>query len=189
MDKRTTILLVIVFAVLAGYVVLTGQNDPNAPTPTPTTAARPTLSVWPVAVDVTQLAGASITRHTTNQTLAWDKTGDAWQITLPLTTAATDPAAIDRANTSLLTLTGYTLTAAADLNAFGVLSPTATLHLILTDGQQLELAIGDKTPTGSQYYGWRATDATLFTISSFALDGVWQWLDTPPVIATPIPAP
>lgn len=190
MDKRTSIILVVIFVALAGYVVLTGQNNPNAPVPTATAGARTSLSVWSVPVNVTQLTGAAITRHTTNQTLAWDKVGDTWQITLPITTAAADAAAIDRANTSLLTLTGFTLTASSDLSAFGVLSPTATLRLTLTDGQRLELVIGDKTPTGSQYYGWRAADSTLFTIASFALDDVWQWLAAPPVVApqsTPIP--
>lgn len=189
MDKRTTIILVAVFAALAGYMVLTGQNDfSTAPTPTP--AGRVATSVWPVAVTIDRVASAAITHRPTNRTVAWDRAGAGWQVTLPITTTSTDPAAVDRATTSLLTLTGYTLTTASDLSAFGVLSPTYTLYLTLTDGQRLELVIGDKTPTGSQFYGWRAADATLFTINSFALDSVWQWLESPPVAApTPTAIP
>jgi len=181
MNRNTTIVLVVIFAVLVLYVLtvqLPNERAANA-TPTPVAASS---AVWTIAGD--QIAGVRVVDRAGNRSVAFAKDGQGiWSVTEP----EAQPADQSLASTSAARFTNLfatrTITTPADMGPFGVLSPTYTVELKLVDGTQLSVAIGDKTPTGSAYYLLRRGEADVIVVSSSGIDGIISLLDEPPYLA------
>jgi hypothetical protein len=186
MDRRTTLILVAVFAALLLYVVLVQRPADEAAanaTPTPAAAADPSGPVWE-GVTADQIVNVQIADPAAGKTVAFGRNtpAESWAITAPepqpadQLQAATDAAALVNLQFSKV------LTSATDLAAFGVLSPTFTVEVKLADGRLLKLAVGDKTFTGSDYYARRDGETSVLIVSGFGLDPVLRFIDEPPVL-------
>jgi hypothetical protein len=187
MNRTTTIGLVTVFGLLLLYVLLIQRPREAAQgTPTPglsrrtlfETQADQIVEMW--IVDQVQNRGVALAR---------DAQG-TWTIKHPEARAA-DPgraanATFDFANLSVST----TLTNPADLDGFGVLSPSYALGVKLADGSQLQASVGDKTPTGTGYYVRRDGEADVLVVSSGSLDALAALIESPPYfVPTATPSP
>ena len=68
----------------------------------------------------------------------------------------------------------------------GLDQPTYTITLLLSNGKQIGLYVGDQTPTGTGYYA-RADNAQAVVVAKTELDKVINLLKTPPLAATYTP--
>lgn len=180
MSTRTTALLLVILVALGGYVWWSGRSSAGpATTPTP---KAPTIwqidpgEVQTIVVDPADGSPARVERD-----------GAGWRITSPAPPTAGDADTITRTLTSLATLQARrALTDTADLAAYGLTSPTMTLHLE-TNAGQFSLTVGDTTPNESAYYARREGDNTVYLIDKYVLDGVKDWPTSPPLPPPPTP--
>ena len=187
MNRNTTLALVAVFGALLLYVLLVQKPKEKAAaeaTPTPGLGG----SVWTIPAD--QVAGVRVVDHAQDRSVAFSKDGQGiWKVTEPEAREADQQQASSSAAqfTSLFATT--IITNATDLTVFGVLSPTYTLEVNLTDGSQRTAAVGDKAPTGSGYYLLPAGEKNVMVVNSSSIDGLVALLDKPPYyVPTPTPA-
>jgi hypothetical protein len=80
------------------------------------------------------------------------------------------------------------LTNVNDLAQFGLVTATLEVRLIMSDTTPYALTIGDKTPSGSDYYAVYTGDRSrVFIISGVTVEDMLNWLNTPPYEPTPTP--
>ncbi len=91
-----------------------------------------------------------------------------WALTAPQPLAA-DPDASASLISTLSSVTADKTIAdnATDLAGFGLASPTLKVQVIEKDGKQVELAIGDDTPTNSGAYAKVSGDPHVYTVASY----------------------
>src|SRR5579859_1823964 len=180
MNRRLTIGLVVVFAALAVYVLVVQVPKDNASSATPTVVAtsflKPTLRADQVkAVHVVdRVQGKQVD-------LVKDASG-SWSLTNPGPQPASQVLAASNVSALMTLATDGTITTATDLSAFGVLSPTLTVEVDMADGTSLKAAVGDKTPTGSDYYTLRAGETQVVLLSTAAQGTLESLVTTPPVV-------
>jgi len=179
MNRKLTIGMVIVFAVLVLYllVIQRPRDLIAAITPTP----RVTAYLWAITPD--QISGFRLEDRVNSRAVALSRDASgAWSLTEP----GPQPADQNGANQAVTALAGLTvvttITSTTELSVFGVLSPTYQLQITLTDGSQLTAAIGDKTPSSTAYYLLRAGEANVITVNSTSMDAVIALLDAPPIV-------
>jgi hypothetical protein len=95
------------------------------------------------------------------------KTGTEWQVTAPAQAPA-DAAEVSGITTNLSTVEIQRLVEenAADLKMFGLAEPRVEVAF-KSGGQEQRLLIGNKTPTGSDFYAKTAAQPKVFLIASF----------------------
>jgi hypothetical protein len=187
MNRTTTIVLVVIFAVLALYVVLVqAPRDRAAAEATPTAAAGPRV-VWETTAD--QVTSLRVTEPGTGRSVAVAKdAAGTWTVTEPAAGPA-DPVALSSATSSAANLSvNGVVTSTTDLAPYGVLSPTYTLEVGLADGQTLRASVGITSPVGGAYYVLREGDSNVMVVTSFGIDALVGLLDTPPYAPTATPA-
>jgi hypothetical protein len=179
MNRKLTIGLVIVFAVLLLYVLVIQRPKDLAADLTPT--PRVTAAVWTVTAE--QVSGFRLEDRVNGRAVAVARdAGGAWTLAEPGPQPA-DQTAATSAVSGLVGLTvANTITSTTDLTLFGVLSPTYQLEINLLDGSQVTAAIGDKTPTGTAYYVLRAGEVNVITVNALSLDPILALLDNPPIV-------
>ena len=182
--------MVLIFAVLAVYVlVVQVPKDNAAANTTPTTAPV----VYLLAFQAGQATGVHVVDRVSGKSvdLVEDSSG-AWTLVKPGPQPAEQSAALADV-TGLTTLAvNATITTATDLAAFGVLSPTITVEIDLANGAKVKAVVGDKTPTGSDYYALRDGETQVVVLSAAAQGTLASLLATPPVVpptATPTLGP
>ncbi len=193
MDRRTTLALVVIFAVLLIYVLWSRQAEQTAQlTATPTAEASADENVvWKAPAD--QILSVRVVDRARSRSVAFGReTAQAsWTVTEPQAQAADQlKAANSTASIARLAFT-QALTDVTDLAPFGVLSPTYSLEIKLVDGSLLKMTVGDKTVTGSGYYVMREGEKGVLVVSTFSLDSILGLLDAPPFLPpteTPTPA-
>ena len=91
-----------------------------------------------------------------------------WQLTQP-TQLSADPDTVGSMVSTLSSLNADKLIEdkAADLQPYGLNTPTLDITVVKKDGKSDELLIGDDTPTGSGAYAKLAADPRVFTVASF----------------------
>jgi hypothetical protein len=180
MNRRLTIGLVVVFAALAVYVLVVQVPKDNASSATPTVA--PTAYLWPTLRADQVKAVHVVDRVLHKQTdLVKDASG-SWSLTSPGPQPASQVLAASNVSALMTLATDGTITTATDLSAFGVLSPTLTVEVDMADGTSLKAAVGDKTPTGSDYYTLRAGETQVVLLSTAAQGTLESLVTTPPVV-------
>jgi hypothetical protein len=187
MSRTTTIVLLVLLAALAGYVLLVQvPRDQAAAQATATPNPFSAQYLWALTVD--QVAAVRVEDRAGGRSVAFrkDATG-AWAVTEPVAGPADALAAADAASQVTQLSVAATLTDTTDLAPFGVLSPTHTLEVRLTDGTELSANVGITTPVGGGYYVLRAGEPYAVVVSGFALERVLGLLDAPPVPPTATP--
>jgi len=183
MNRRLTIGLVVVFAALVVYALVVQAPKDQAASQTPTTA--PVTYLWTIRAD--QVIGVHVVDRVTNKAMDLVKdAGGVWSLVKPGPQPAEQSlAASDASSLTTLQVDG-TITTATDLAAFGVLSPTLTVEVDLSDGTKQKVAVGDKAPTGSDYYALREGETQVVLLSS-AAQGTLAGLVTNPPVVPPTP--
>jgi hypothetical protein len=181
MNRNTTIGLLLVLAALGLYVLLVQvPKDKAAASATGTPANISYL--WTLSTD--KVTGLRVVDRVRGSEVALVKdAGGAWTLTSPAG-LVTDQAAAGVAIGGLGTLiVDSTITSTTDLTAFGVLSPTYTIEVTLADGSKLKASVGDKSPTGTDYYVLREGEANVVSVGSFSIESLTGLIDKPPVAA------
>ncbi len=187
MNRTTTIVLVVLLAALGLYVLLVqNPKDKAAAEATPTADTTRRL-VWPATADQVVRLRVSEPGAGRSVLLVKDAQG-AWTVAEPGPAAPADPGAAQAAVAGAANLSvSSVVTASTDLAQFGVLSPTYTLELGLSDEQTLRAAVGSLAPVGGAYYVLREGEANVMVVPSFGIDSLTALLDAPPYLPTPTP--
>lgn len=188
MKPRTTLIVVALFALLAGYVYLFELNKTpeqlSAQLGTPT--AKPPQYVLQLnARNVTSLEVADLRAP---REVKLTRAGDAWQVNQP-TEKAADDGVVESTLGSLANLSAArVLTNVVDLAPFGLVTPTLEARVIMSDSQQYALTLGNKSPDNRYYYAVYTGDkARVFLVDTTVVETLKGWLDTPPYQPTPTP--
>ncbi len=179
MNRRLTIGLVVVFAALAVYYLVVQVPKDNAASATPT--VTPTVYLWNVRAD--QINGVHVADRVGGKgmDLVKDAAG-TWSLVTPGPQPAEQAlAAADVSGLMTLAVNG-TITTATDLASFGVLSPTMTVEVDLADGTKLKVAVGNKVPTGTDFYALREGETQVVLLSSAAQGTLASLVTNPPVV-------
>ncbi len=185
MNRRLTLGLLGIFILLGGYIYffIDIEFDSN----------EDADSIWGeiyAPYDVVEL------EITTSQGYThFVRTGDTperdWQLITPtkITPDELDQVQVNGAATRLAILTiDQTLTDVSDLSPYGLLEPTITATLTLTNGQKLTLIGGADAPVNNQRYAQLPGDEqTVYVIFDFALDALQLIAASPPLAPTPFP--
>ena len=182
MNRNTTLALVAAFGLLVLYLIFVQRPKEQAAlnaTPTPGSGGP----VWTLTSD--QVVGFRVT-DASGQTLALQKDGNGlWALTEPEARLADQNKAAN-AVTQLIGLSYSEQITVTDLSAFGVLSPTFALEVMLADGTHRTAAVGNRAPVGSNYYLQRGGETSVLLVSTFGLDTLTALIATPPVF---VPTP
>lgn len=184
MNRKPTLILVSVFFLLLLYFFFVQRpREEAAKNATPTPAATSGGALWNFTAD--QITGAQIVDQVGLRTMAMriDTTG-VWAVLQPTPAPADQLQAGDVINRLAGLRYTAVLTQVANIDDFGVLSPTYTIELTTADGVTHRVSVGNKSPVGTQYYVQRPGETQILVVSG--LDVLEQMLTSPPyVIPTP----
>jgi len=80
-----------------------------------------------------------------------------------------------------------TLTETTELGQFGLIAPAYALHVTRSDGTELSVQVGYKTPTEDGYYVLVPGEPHAKIVSATALDPIFAFVANPPLPPTPVP--
>jgi len=179
MDRRLTLILVLVLAVLAGAAWWL-ERPGKAPAATPTPATAPLWTIESTSVKSVRLED---TQAKTVVELARSTDG-TWSLVQPskepADTGAVEMAIAQMSNLSLITDLGTKIT----LENFGMDKPRYIITLTIADAT-FTLEVGSPTVTGSGYYVRMQGDPRVVVVGTYALESVLGWAQTLPLLATP----
>ena len=178
MKFRSTGILLIVFAVLLGYVYFFELHKKPAEAPVDT-------STWILTLGNEDIQRLTITDQGNSIVLA--RSGDIWSIG-DVGGQQADPTRVNSVLTSLVDLKATrVLTDTSDgLAAYGLEKPALSVTVGLSGTQEI-LSFGDKNIQGSQYYMQRKGKATVYLIYSALIDDLKRMVSEPPVMPSPTP--
>lgn len=184
MNRKPTLILVGAFFVLLLYFLFVQRpKEEAAKNATPTQAATSGGALWSFTAD--QITGARVVDNVGLRTMAISmNTTGVWAVLQPTPAPADQLQAGDVINRLAGLRYTSVLTQVANLDDFGVLSPTYTIELTTADGVVHVVSVGNKSPVGTLYYVQRPGETQILVVSG--LDVLEQMLTTPPyVIPTP----
>jgi hypothetical protein len=188
MNRRNTIILVVIFIALAGYAYYVQSRNPATGQASATPSATP-ASVFDFLTD--NAVKFQVSDLHKNQTVVVTRQGQGWHMEHPKD-SATDPVRIGDALDTIAHLeAARILTDTVDLSAYGLVTPTIEVRLTMSDTTQSLLQIGDATLDQADYYALKGGDKQVYLISSSTVDTLRNYLDQPPypptTTLTPLP--
>lgn len=187
--RRSTIILVVLFAVLAllyWYVQQPGNAVKQAlATSTSTAQALPDL-LRPDQGPVNQITVQSAD----GKTVSLRKSGGIWLVATDHEAPANQETAETTAQGMLYLRAVAKLDKAPDLATIGLSKPAYTVSLVLLDGSPYTFKVGNVTVTQSGYYT-QTSDGSVVVVDKSAIDSLINLVIEPPFLqtATPEPAP
>ena len=184
MNVRTTLLLLVAFVVLGGYVLWSERNKPADTTATATSSI-------PVLQINTGDVSAIVVRASTGKQVRVERSGSDWQLREPAAGRA-DAAGITNVLNGLsqLSATRTITPTAQDIGPYGLATPAYTVQLFKGGTTLAELRLGSKNPDQSATYVQHVGSPIIYLVSDSILDTVEQWPGAPPVQPTPtVPPP
>ena len=184
MNVRTTLLLLVAFVVLGGYVL---WSERSKPTDTSTTATSSTPVLQINSNDVS----AIVVRASTGKQVRVERSGSDWQLREPAAGRA-DAAGVTNVLNGLsqLSATNTITPTTQDLAPYGLAPPAYTVQLFKGSATLAELRLGTKNPDKSATYVQHVGSPNIYLVSDTILDTVEQWPGAPPVPPTPtVPPP
>ncbi len=184
MNPRITLVVVVLFALLVGYVYMFELNK------TPEQLGTPTPEVQPQVLQLNEdeVQAVEVRDLRFSREVRITRTQGGWQVEKP-TLKAADGIQVDSTVSQLTKLQATrVLTDVKDLQTFGLRNATLEARLIMSDTRPFAITFGDKTPDGYNYYAVYTGDTSkVFIVSSYVVDDLVGWLDTPPYEPTPTP--
>jgi hypothetical protein len=173
LNFRLTIVLVAVFALMAGAVWYTElRGGPRTPTPPAGQAAMLDLNSQDVTRIEVEAQGkrAVVERGSDN----------VWRLVEPQAGEA-DNTTVDSAASRLAKLNATRkLDSPGNLADYGLDNPSTKLRLTVRDGATHEILIGAQTPDRNSYYTKKANEEAVYVVSSFTVGDVTRWTNEPP---------
>ncbi len=182
MKWRNTLILIVVCAVLGGYVYFFEMKKEPETTTETTTA----LTIFDVADgDIIQLAVQSEEGRTR---VTRSEDGESWQMEEP-TQEEADKGRLDSLALRIASLkASRALTDTAEALAdYGLASPQITATIKLKSEEETSLFIGDQTPNKSSYYLQKEGDQTVYIVVSSLGNDLKRLITEPPEKPTPTP--
>jgi hypothetical protein len=182
MIRRSTWIILIVFlAVLGGGLYFQKYQSNKQAQVTPTSE----MKLLFLGVDKSQITGFEIDSSQAKKLVVAKDQSGSWEVA-GYTAADTDPTGIDSMLTQITNISVVSdLETAPALDIIGLSTPAYAFKVILQDGQQKTVYIGNLTPTKSGYYA-RLEEGNPVVVSKNAVDNLINTMDKPP-IATPVP--
>ena len=188
MKPRNTIILVALFAALLVYLKFfeIDQTPAQLSARLGTPSATPLL--YALQFDPNQVDTLQISDLQSPRQVIVKKLGGAWQVTQPALKTA-DSFSVDAAVGTFAELqASRVLTTVTDLAAYGFVTPTLEVRVVMSDTKQYAITVGGKTPNGQNYYVTYTGDKTkVFLVNTSTIDELKSWLDNPPYQPTPLP--
>lgn len=186
MVRRSTWILLIVFAVLVGFAYFFQRYQANqidtAATSTPTSVPVSVYNLGETQVNDIKISDAS--GNTID--LYRDAFSAKWAIA-DMPEDKVDSAKIETISTQLFDLTAQeTLTQTPPLDSIGLVTPAYTITMTASDGTQSVTNIGAQTPIGSGYYA-RVNNGQVMILDKVVMDDITKLLTDPPLLPTPTP--
>jgi hypothetical protein len=186
MVRRTTWILLGVFALLVGFAWLFQRYQTNKANNTATS----TPTVTPVklySLTSTQVNEINIAASAGNKIdLYRDPASSKWAIKdVPVNQA--DTFQIESINSQLVSLqVQETMTQSLPLDSVGLVVPTDTITMTTTDGTLLVTYVGSPNAVGDSYYV-RVDSGPVVLVAKVGLDGILNLLKNPPLLPTATP--
>jgi hypothetical protein len=183
---RTTAVLLAVLIVLAGVVYYV-QKQP-ASDQAVASAKQPQI----VSFNPSQATKLIITGG--GKTTEVDRNGSAWKVSKPQEIDA-DGSRVDGWVAQIGNLTAdRAIDSPSDLGTYGLAQPKLNVEVDLSSGGPVDLAFGDKTPDGADYYVRVPNDSakskSVYLVGATLGDDLNSALTTPPkALPTPTPGP
>ena len=183
--KRSTWIVLVVFLALLGvllYLNIKGPVTSDDLETTPTAMVEyllPKSAGTPTSIDIESKIGEQVS-------ISRNEAGD-WVLKQPIETEA-DQGSVEAAVTQLTSLRIISRLEVAPADA-GLIQPSYTMTVKLTDGMAKTVRIGDLTPTESGYYTSVDDSNEVLIISKTGLDALLMLVTSPPYANTPTPAP
>ncbi len=182
MDRRITIILVVVLAVLGGYIWYAFLRE-DAPPIEPVTPAPTPIAV--LEFDDSQAMALQVRDVKNNQTTRVVREGDAWKMEQPAQGQAFAPP-IERLLFALAALKAERKIASpTDLAAYGLNPPAYQVQVTMQDGSGYTLALGNQNPDKSYFYAMKNSDAAVYLITASIGEDIQALVTSPPYTPTP----
>lgn len=186
MNRRNTIILVIVFVALAGYAYYIQSRGPVSSQASATPSATP-ATVFEFLTD--NAVKFQVSDLHQNQTVVVSRQGEGWHMEQPKD-SATDSSRVGVALDTIAHMDAVrVLTSTVELSAYGLVTPTIEVRVTMSDTTQSVLQIGDATADKANYYALKGGDKQVYLISSSSVDTFRNYLDLPPYPPTPTLTP
>jgi len=163
MKIRGLLIATVVFVALAGTLYWSDHHKPSAEAAKPDADAAPSI----LKLDENSITKVELKKKDAAPILL-TKSGSDWKITEPKPLGA-DQTAVSGILSTISSLNSDRLLEekGADLERYGLASPTLEVDVTEKDNKTQRLLLGDETPTGSAVYAALAGDPRLFTIASY----------------------
>lgn len=181
MVRRTTWVLLLLFAALAIFALYVSREGISLVSGEPTQTAQPEL----IDFDTASIRELIIEDNQDRAvTLARNQDG-SWTYTIPADLNG-ESSEIEAAVDSIASLRILNrLETASDLHVYGLSTPAYVVNITLEGGKKQVLLIGLETPTGSGYYA-QFNEGDALIIDRFGVENILNLLIDPPIV-TPIP--
>jgi hypothetical protein len=185
-DRRITIALAVVLALLGGYIWFTFLR-PDAP---PITAVTPEPTpILFLNIQQSDIAQVQVQELATNKITHVVRAGDVWQMESP----KQGPAyfvPVDRLVFDLSRIqVDRKLETPGDLVAFGLNPPQYEVVLTLADNRTLNLSIGGETTDENYGYAMKEGDPAVYLLDFSLSEEIMEFITMPPFTPTPSPTP
>jgi hypothetical protein len=182
MSFRNTAILVVVFALLAGYVYFVEMAKP------PVDSTAQTTEKYVFTLGVEDITALQIKDGDKSVFLAKDGAG-TWFVGA-LGAAAADTAQV---STVLYNLTGMRASrvitdVSAGLTLYGLETPLVEVNMQVIGDKTESLLVGDKTPQGASYYAQRKGEQAIYLVPDYLVTGLTGLVANPPYMPTPTAA-
>lgn len=183
LQQRTTIIVVVVFAVLAVLVYLVEvRGGPSTPAD-----EEGVVPVFSFEADEATLL--KVTDLTTDESVTVGKSaGDTWRMIEPFE-AEGDDTRVEGVLGRLSALSSTRVIEGEDVNleAFGLAEPALRVELGLEDGGSQVLFVGSENPVGYSRYAQREGEERVYLVGSSTIGDLEQLIADPPEKPTPTP--
>ena len=184
MHQRTTIIVVVVFAVLAALVYLV-EMRPGQEVPV---EEEDRVAVF--SLEVGEAVLLEVSDLTSDESVAVTKAvGESWRMTDPFETEADDQRIIGLlGRLSSMQSTRVIEGEDVDLDAFGLAEPLLRVEIGLDSGERQVLLVGRENPAGFSHYVQREGEGRVYLVGSSTIGDLELLLSDPPEHPTPVPA-
>jgi len=186
MDRRITIVLVVIVALLGGYVWYTflRADAPPLVQPTPQATAIPFANF-----DDDELTSIQVHNLKSNQTTRVVRNGAVWKMEQPKEGEAFQPQVNGVAYQVSVIEPDRQFAAAGDLGEYGLNPAAYAVDLALANGSKIHFDIGKQNPNETGYYAKKADDPLIYLLSGPLVSELIKFVDLPPYTPTPTVTP
>ncbi len=184
MDRRITLVLVIILVVLGGYSWFNFMRECAQPT-TPMTPMPTPLAFLSVPQD--KVTTVQVRDVKNNKVTQITRSGDKWNMEQPVQGEAYQPNVDD----FLFELANVTaerkIDNPSDLASFGLNPPAYEVKVTQQDGQTLAVELGTQNPDKTFFYAQKNGDASVYLVSLPVGEAIQNFVNMPPFTPTPSP--